>query len=74
MGGEEMSAEIVKLHKTPLDEAIDLVRGYGTDRVIFIIKNPETELVEYIAPTDCSIYELAGWCTATVQDILAGDD
>ena len=74
MGGEEMTAEIVKLHKTPLDKAIDLVRSYGTDRVLFLIKNPDTGLVEYIAPTEASIYELAGWCTAVAQDILNGDD
>lgn len=69
-----MSAEVVTLHKSDLEKAIDLVRSYGTDDVIFIIKDPQTDLVEYIAPTETSIYELSGRCLAVSQDILAGDD
>lgn len=65
-----MSGNVVQLRKSHLEEAFDLISKHNTQEVLFIFRNPETEMVEYITPCDMSIYELSGWCQAVSHDLM----
>jgi hypothetical protein len=68
-----MSAQIVPLHKTNIDKQVDLLKQAGAVKVLMIFQTADG-WIEYIAPTETSIYELSGWCHATIAGLMEGDD
>jgi hypothetical protein len=68
-----MTASIVPLHKSDIDKQVELLKSAGAVKVLMIFQTADG-WIEYIAPTETSIYELSGWCHATIGGLMEGDD
>jgi hypothetical protein len=64
-----MTDNVVKLRKSNFETQIELANQCGVDNAL-IMWLDEDGFVQYIAPPETSIYELAGMCQAVATDLL----
>ena len=64
-----MADNIVQLRKTDFQKQVDIALECGVESAL-IMWLDEEGLAQYIAPPNCSVYELAGMCDAVKIDIL----
>jgi hypothetical protein len=62
-------ADIVNIRKSPYEEAMELMLSMRPQAVLIIVLDGDDQ-VQYIAPPNTSVYEIAGWLEATKQDLL----
>lgn len=68
-----MSAEVVLLHKSDIDKQVELLKESGAVKVLMIFQTADG-WIQYVAPPDTSVWELSGWCNATIAGLMEGDD
>jgi Cdc6-like AAA superfamily ATPase len=60
---------VVSLKERAFDKYVKLIEEYKPKKVLVIILD-EYDQVQYIAPEDTSIYEIAGWLETAKFDVL----
>jgi hypothetical protein len=68
-----MSADIVPLHKSDIDKQVELLKEAGAVKALMIFQTADG-WIEFIPPTNTSVWELSGWCNATIAGLMEGDD
>lgn len=68
-----MSASIIPLHKSDIDKQVELLKSAGAVKVLMIFQTADG-WIEFISPTETSVWELSGWCNATIAGLMEGDD
>jgi hypothetical protein len=68
-----MTASIVPLHKGDIDKQVELLKEAGAVKVLMVFQTADG-WIEFIPPTNTSVWELSGWCNATIAGLMEGDD